>query len=184
MKTSILLLIPLFAFAACQKAALVLPDATPVTTSAAIHDTIPDDAVFMIQLVKDSLNYDETMFVFNQTSDMAFEQGEDAAYFQGEGEESLASLSDDGHALAINHLPYKPAMSVKLYLNTKTDGTYFLKMGYEKKIPANIEVWVKDTYLKDSVNVSKGAYNFAVSKADTNSFGSNRFRLIIKSSNN
>jgi hypothetical protein len=98
----------------------------------------------------------------------------------GFGDLSLASMSNDGKKLSINGLPYTQGMSIGLDVEAKDDGAYSLQVSYENKMPANIQIWVKDTYLKDSVNVCKANYNFTVSKADTNSFGSKRFKLIIK----
>jgi hypothetical protein len=62
----------------------------------------------------------------------------------------------------------------------KTSGTYLLKISYERSIPADVEIWIKDTYLRDSVDVRTGNYNFNIDKADTNSFGGKRFRLVLK----
>jgi hypothetical protein len=106
--------------------------------------------------------------------------GEDAVYFAGNGQVSLASVSKDGEDLSINGLPYTPCMSIGLDIHAKTSGSYLLKISYEKEIPADIEIWIKDTYLRDSVNVRTGNYSFNIDKADTNSFGGERFRLILK----
>ncbi len=131
-------------------------------------------------LVKDNANYDETMVVFNKTAKAAYDVMEDAPYFAGMGAESLSSISGDGHDLAINHLPFTPGMTIGVDMDVKSDGPYSLKLSFQKNIPANIQVWVRDTYLKDSVNVSTTNYNFSVAKADANSFGNKRFKLVIK----
>ena len=196
MKTSALFLLSLLAFSACKKEEKILPKTpvtTPVVTSvkpdtthstptvpAVKPDTIPDQGIFKIKLVQDSTNYDEAMFVFNHAANANFDANEDAAYFAGYGAVTLASISNDKKDLAVNKLPYKPGMSIGLDVQAKADGAYFLSISFEKNIPANIQIWVKDTYAKDSLNVSKGNYNFNVTKADTNSFGSRRFKLIIK----
>jgi hypothetical protein len=194
MRIYTLLLLSLFAFAACKKEAKILPKTTPATTTvvtavkpdttpvaaAAKPDTIPDKAALKIQVVKDGSNYDEAMFVFNHTSKLTYDANIDAAYFAGFGEVSLASISADGQGLAVYNLPYKSGMAIGLDVEAKADGPLYFKISYEKKIPENIQIWVKDTYLKDSVNVCNGNYNFNVTKADTNSFGTKRFKLIIK----
>ncbi|MDB5135416.1 MAG: hypothetical protein JWP37_2019 [Mucilaginibacter sp.] len=187
MKTSILLLLTLFSLLACQKESKIQPKVTPITTTTTTTvvattkaDTIPDKAAFKIQLFKDTINNDETMFVFNKAAKPGYDANEDAIYFPGNGLESLASIAIDGTDLAISDLPYAPGMSIGLDVKTKADGKFSLIMSYQNKIPANIQIWLKDAYLKDSVNVRTTNYNFNVIKADTNSFGSKRFKLIFK----
>lgn len=188
MKTSILLSLLLLSLAACQKNEKVTPTVAPITsttttttptpTAAVKPDTIPDQAAFKIQLFKDSINTDETMFIFSHTSKTSYTNN-DAVYFQGFGQESLASISSDGKDLAINGLPYTPGMSIALDANTKASGAFLLKLSYENKIPANIHIWLKDALMKDSVDVRTTNYNFNVDKTNANSFGNKRFKLIL-----
>lgn len=193
MKTAILLLLVMFSFAACKKSVEVTPlnsqvkskvdsiSATkPDTVTVAPQDTIPDNAAFRLKLFKDNSNYDETLFMFKKAANLNYTSGMDAAYMVGFGQESLASISKDGKKLSIYSLPFTPGMAVALDVESKNDGAYSLQISYQNKMPSNIQVWVKDTYLKDSVNVCTGNYNFTVTKADTNSFGTKRFKLIIK----
>ena len=186
MKTStLLLLLPLslFSLAACQKEAkVILPDvpAGSVAIVAASQDTIPDKACFKIKLIKDSMNYDETAIVFDHTASTIYNSTWDAIYFTGFGKESLSSLSSDGRELAINRLPYSPGMSIYLDMHAKANGNLFLETSYENNIPANIHIWLTDTFLKDSVEIGVANYNFSVSKADTNSMGGKRFKLTLK----
>lgn len=205
MKTSAILVAAIFLFAACKKETTVTPQTTPATqsspppattqspvttqgqgsttttTTTVAHDTIPDKAALKIKLVKDSINYDETMFFFNHTAKLSFDPNEDSPYFVGYGPESLASISSDGRDLVINTLPYSPGVSVGLDVNSRADGAFSLQISYENKIPSNIEVMVKDNYLRDSVNISNGPYKFNVVKSDTTTYGASRFRIVFKS---
>lgn len=185
MKISIWLLFILCALAACQKGASVLPDIAKSATTdvAAIQpDTIPNKAAFRIKLVKDSISADETLLKFNSTSAPGYIWNEDVAYLQGFGQVSLASISQDGLDLSINDLPYRSGMVIGLDVHAKANGTYALQISYENSIPANIQIWVKDTYLKDSVNMRTKTCTFNINQADTSSFGPNRFKLTIKDS--
>jgi hypothetical protein len=182
----------LFSLAACQKEAKVLPRTHTTTGSAAPGpaivakintDTIPDRSAFKMKLVKDSINSDETMLVFNHKATCEYSANNDAPYFQGFGQVSLASVSSDGVDLSINQLPYTPGMSIGLDVRAKADGSYQLQISYEHTMPASIQVWLKDNYLKDSVNVCLKKYDFKVTTADTNSFGKKRFTLILKDAN-
>lgn len=190
MKTKVLLsLVVLLSFVACQKAAQILPNinqGTPTKTTpppvvvTAKPDTMPEKAIFNIRLGKDSIQTDETAFLFRSSAKTAYDVNEDAAYFMGNGTVSLASLSSDGTDLAINNLPYTPGMSIGLDFNTKADGSYYLMLSYENKVPADIHIWLKDKYLKDSVDLHTKSYTFSVTRADTNSFGRNRFKLVLR----
>ena len=189
MKTKVLLsLVVLLSFVACQKAAQIIPNINPGTPTKPTPpvvvtvkpDTIPDKASFKLQLSKDNINTDEIVFVFKTEAKTAYDSGEDALHFMGNGQVNLASISSDGRDLAINDLPYTPGMSIGLDFSTKTDGTYSLAVSSESNIPASIHVWLKDTYLKDSLEVRTRSYSFNVTKSDANSFGNNRFQLILR----
>jgi len=197
MKASILLLATIFLFAACKKETAVPPKTPPVTqspstpgsnqgqvstttTTAAAPDTLADRAMLKIELVKDSVNYDETMFIFKHTATSAFDQNEDSPYFSGFGQESLSSIAADGQDLVINTLPYTPGAPIRLNVNAKSDGALSLQISFENKIPANVDVMIKDNYLKSSTNISGAPYQFNIVKSDTSTYGANRFALILK----
>jgi trimeric autotransporter adhesin len=183
MKTKVLLsVLVLFSLAACKKAAQILPNPakTQPIAVATKPDTIPDKAIIKLKLSKDTINTDETAFIFNSTGKATYNPMEDAPYFPGNGQVSLASISSEGRDLAINNLPYTAGMSIRLDANTRATGAYSLAISYQSKIPTSIHIWLKDIYLKDSLDVSTKSYSFNVNLADTNTFGKNRFKLILK----
>lgn len=198
MKTSLLLLAAVLILVSCKKEAAVTPAANPVktttnnnttqgnttstttTTSTSAADTLANLSAIKLSLVTDSTNYDETMFLFRKTASLAFDPSMDGQYLPGYGQESLASIAPDGTNMAIYSLPYKPNMSVKLNVSTKSDGKYLLKMSYGRTLPSTLQVWIRDTYAKDSLNVRAGNYKFTVTKADTASYGSHRFQMVLK----
>ena len=196
MKASILLLATIFLFAACKKETVVASKTPPVTqspstsgsnqgqvsttTTATPPDTLADRAMMKIKLVKDSDNYDETMFIFTHSASSSFDLNEDSPYFPGYGQESLSSISADGRDLVINTLPYTPGAPIRLNVNAKSDGAFSLQISFENKIPANVDVTIKDSYLKSSTNISSAPYQFNVVKSDTSTYGANRFTLILK----
>jgi len=182
----------LLSMAACQKEEIILPKAPTIAASSAHgpavvaqvnKDTIPDNSAFKIKLVKDSINSDETMLSFDHSASRQYSSNNDAPYLQGFGQVSLASVSSDGVDLAINEVPYSPGMSIGLDVRARADGAYQLQISYQHNIPATIQIWLKDNYLKDSVNVCLKKYSFKVITADTSSFGKNRFRLVLKDAN-
>jgi hypothetical protein len=180
----IFLLLTVLVFAACQRERQMAPAQTvksATLTTAAKADTIPDKAALKVKLFKDNTAYDETMVIFNHLAKTNYDFHEDAVYLVGFGQVSLASISADGRDLAINSLPYTLAMPVSLDVRTKNDGIFYLGLSYENQIPPTIAVWIKDELLKDSADLRRGNYAFTISRTDTNSFGSKRFELVLRS---
>ncbi len=200
MKTSFLLIATIFFLTACQKDMSVLPEIvqkTPVvasvntkpdsvvkvkqdTVTKVQQDTMPAGAAFKIELYKDGVNHDDVMILFKQQASANYDPMEDGLAFWGNGQVNLASTSVDGRDLAINTLPYIPGMTIGLDMRTKADGAFTLQLDYQKNLPSTSHIWLKDAYLKDSVDVRTKSYQFNVIKADSNSFGSSRFKLVIK----
>jgi hypothetical protein len=180
MKILTLLIFILISLSACYKESQVNLQFPSKKLVSIKPDTIPDNGSIKILLSKDSINNDETMLVFNHKSSRAYVFNEDALYFQGLGQVSLASISNDGRDLAINRLPYTPGMLISLDVHTRSSGPFYFNISYVNKIPANIQVYLIDRFLKDSVNLLNKNYNFNIAKTDTNSFGNKRFKIAFK----
>ena len=135
-----------------------------------------------IELSADSINKDETLINFDESSNTAYNGNEDAPYFNGQGKVSLASESSDGVGLAINAIPLLKTKYVRLNVNAVTDGTYQLNLKSINDIPVSYAIWLMDVYKKDSLDMRKNkSYTFNISKNDTLSFGDKRFVLVFKS---
>jgi hypothetical protein len=135
-----------------------------------------------LQLAMDSVNTDDILVRFNNGASTAYNATVDAPYKQGFGLVSLSSMSSDHIPLAINVQPL-PKTSAKLGLsaNVTTDGNYTFNMKNIVGIPQLFDIWLIDTYKKDSVNMRHNSrYSFNISKSDTNSFGSKRFSIVIR----
>ncbi len=135
-----------------------------------------------LQLYKDAINADDTYIGFEPNVQTSFVFNQDAKYMQGQGKISMASISSDNFKLAINRVPL-PAQSesIRLYVNATEDGTYQLNMTEDVDMPPVYDVWLMDAYKKDSLKMNQNSsYTFSLLKADTNSFGSNRFSLVIR----
>lgn len=154
-------------------------DKAPVWAARA--DTIPDNATLKVKLFKDRSDYDETAFIFDRKASVFYDPKEDAKYLNGFGDLSLSSITSDGSKMAVYTLPYKAGMSVALSLRSSKDGRLNLEISREKNIPQDIRIWVKDNYANDSLDLCKGTYSFTVTRADTNTFGSRRLKLVLKS---
>jgi trimeric autotransporter adhesin len=172
---------------ACQKKAENNPSpiapGTPVIppttqTVAAQTDTIPDGGMLKIKLQLDSATIDETLLSFKHSASCNFSNS-DAPYFPGFGRGSLSSVTRDGISCAIQTIPFTHGIDVPLKVSTKNDGVYLLKTSFTKNIPANVGIWLKDAYRKDSLNIRIWNYRFDVIKSDTNTYA-HRFSVVMR----
>ena len=141
-----------------------------------------NNQLLRLQLVKDSVNNDDIVILFNNNVSSAYTPEIDAPYKQGYGDVSLASLSSDNIPLAISQRPLtKTSESIGLSVNVINDGNYQLNMKQIVAIPKLYDIWLMDAYKKDSIDMRQNPiYSFNVLKGDTNSFGSKRFTLVLR----
>ncbi|MFI5137486.1 MAG: DUF2341 domain-containing protein [Sphingobacteriales bacterium] len=150
---------------------------------AAHHTTNKAPQYLRLELAADSVNKEETIVSFDNSSKNQYAVNEDSQFLPGSGEVSLSSMSADNVKLAINTIPYPKLnpTTVKLNVNAATNGQYNLNTTGVINVPQLYQVWLKDAYNKDSSDIRhNSSYKFNVSKSDTNSFGSNRFTLVIR----
>lgn len=189
--TFTLLVVAIASLTSCQKDAV-----TPLnqqaqgsqkiaTTFKALNQYAINTAVtgsLRVVLEKDTINKDDILIMFDPTTSPACVFNEDANYFPGYGLVGLSSVSSDGVLLTIDKRPF-PAVSTVIPLNvtaTASD-TYTLNLTETNSIPANYDIWLMDAYKKDSLDFRHNlTYSFNLNLADTNSFGSRRFSLIIR----
>jgi len=140
------------------------------------------DQHLRLQLAEDSVHTDDIYIGFNPDAKTQYVFNEDAAYKKGNGTVSLASISSDNEALAINKQPFpKQSAVIGLEVNTQADGIYSLSMTEIKEIPELFDIWLMDAFKSDSLDMRHNAtYTFNVLKSDTNTFGSKRFSLVIR----
>jgi hypothetical protein len=136
-----------------------------------------------LKLVKDSLNYDDIILGFRSTAKAAYDESEDATDLGGNGAlESLSSLSQDGFNLSINYQPLvKKTPEIPLLVDAVSSGSYKLSLTELQNIPALYQIWLKDAYKNDSVEVRVNPdYAFTMDKGIAATFGSKRFKLVLK----
>ncbi len=148
---------------------------------ASLNSTAPDQHL-RIQLSKDSINTDDIYIGFNPQASANYVFNEDALYKPGTGAVSLGSMSADKQLLAINKEPLpEKSVTIPLSAGALADGQYTLKRTELMSIPALYEIWLMDAYKKDSLDMrANTSYLFNISLADTNSYGSHRFSLVIR----
>jgi len=192
----ILILLSGVFFSSCQKSSVKPDVVAPVTQTKSSTPTVGSPVVgsvtsdslsningyLRLQFAKDSINTDNVLVNFNPSAKTTYVPNEDAPTFQGFGQVSLSSFSSDNVPLAINTLPLtKKGISIGLRVNALTDGVYQFKLVTIKSIPSNFDVIVIDKYKKDSLDIRHNpGLLFNIIKADTASFGSNRFKLVVR----
>jgi trimeric autotransporter adhesin len=137
-----------------------------------------------LRLTIDTLNYDDIVIGFNSNASAKYNGLEDAEYLPGiNAMEGLSSISSDSIALAINYLPL-PKQSpqvIKLDVEGRISGRYKFQKTALDAIPQIYEIWLMDNYKKDSLDIrNNSTYAFNLDLTDTNSYGKNRFRLVIR----
>jgi hypothetical protein len=136
-----------------------------------------------LKLLKDSINTDNIYIGLTSAASTKYVFNEDAPYKPGSGLVSLASLSSDNMALAINKLPFPKLKgdTISISVGVNTTGTYTFNMAEASSMPAIYEVWLMDAFMKDSLDMRQNStYTFNVNLSDGTTFGSGRFKLIIR----
>ncbi|GGH15913.1 hypothetical protein GCM10007352_24990 [Mucilaginibacter phyllosphaerae] len=159
---------------------LLMADKATVRSVAAAN-TDPDTHV-RLQLLKDTVNNDDIYIGFQSNATPAYTFDEDAAYRPGIGVISLSSLSADNVSLSINRLPLlQKNQKIRLKVNATESGVYQLNLTEQKNIPDLYDIWLMDSFKKDSLNIRLyKSYSFNIERADTNTYSSARFSLIIR----
>ena len=137
--------------------------------------------VLRLKMSLDSINNEETLIAFSPTAQTGYVVNEDAAHKAGEGLIGFTSISSDNVPLAINMLPLAATQTIPLRTVATQDGLYNISLSQDDFLPALYEIWLKDAYKKDSLEIKDNpTYNFDILHSDTNSFGDHRFSLVIR----
>lgn len=164
---------------------------TAQTTGAKLLMGVPAGTYDVRQLLRlklaiDSLNYDDIVIAFNSNSSTKYNPWEDSQYLAGmSAPEGLASFSADSTpvALSINFLPLpkKTQQVIRLKVDATNSGQLTLKRTQLDQLPPIYELWLMDRYKKDSLDLRNNSdYTFEVNKADTASYGNNRFSIVVR----
>jgi hypothetical protein len=168
------------------------PIGTPkriTTTSNPETNTIPaGDSIknvngsVVLQLVIDSANTQELKLSFDPHSQTMYKPGIDVPAPQNPGKINLSWLSSDNVALSAYTMPLKPpAAKIGLRIDAQADGLYALNLKVLQSIPLPYDLWLKDSFTKDSLELRYNpTYSFNIIKSDTSTFGANRFKLVIR----
>lgn len=141
-------------------------------------DIIP---VIRVKLEMDSANADNTAIFFRDGYADTYDNNDAIRFNSIETKVSLASLSSDRQNLAMNFMPtVSDVKRVALSVGTTTTGLYTFRFANTETIDSRYAIWLKDKYKKDSLDLrNNSSYAFNIDRADTSSFGNNRFEIVF-----
>lgn len=132
------------------------------------------------EMAMDTLNKDNILVLFDSNARPGYVFNEDALYKTGSGKVSLSSISTDNQALSVNKLPLSDGLIVPLKIGASAYGNYTLGLTQVSAVPQVFDIWLKDAYTKDSVNMrTTASYSFAIT-TDTSSYGTKRFSIVMR----
>lgn len=142
------------------------------------------ESLLRFKLIKDSINTDAIVIGLRTNISPVYNENKDAEDLGGNGAQvSLSAMSSDSVKATIYRSPYphKVQQVIPLYADATTSGAYQLNLSDVSNLPALYEVWLKDSFTKDSVDIKASKlYNFNIDKGNAASFGKNRFSLVLR----
>lgn len=136
-----------------------------------------------LQLLQDSANYDFAQLRFGDNYKNTFYDMEDAEDLNGSGQAVFfGAMTSDKQLVAIASQPLnKEVTSVFLSVDDNTTGIYAIKKVDVSGISALYDIWLMDHFTKDSLDLRHNEmYNFNLNKNNPETFGNNRFEVIIR----
>jgi|GEM_PF-3207539 len=126
-----------------------------------------------------SYGEDETVVVFNEASNAAYNNQEDALHFDGE----VVNISTlvGASKLAINFMPPMPqAMEIAMNVSANTTGSYLIQFNLNEYYLQHSLV-LKDNFLNQNIPVTPGlVYNFNIDRTNAQTFGAGRFSVLVE----
>jgi sugar lactone lactonase YvrE len=129
------------------------------------------------EMALDTVNKDDILIMFDSNAQPGYKFNEDALYKIGAGKVSLSSVSNDNQLLSINKLPLSDGVTIPLKIGATAYATYTLNLKAIKGVPQLFDIWLKDAFTGDSVNMrTTPNYTFSIT-TNTASYGLNRFSV-------
>jgi hypothetical protein len=137
-----------------------------------------------LKLIIDQYNYDDIAIGFNSGASPTYDYNEDSRYLPGiDAPEGLSCFSSDGVPLSVNFLPLPKQTPdvIRLDVEAENSGQFNLKRTELDSLPKIYDLWLVDNYKKDSLDLRVDSnYFFNIDKTDTASFGSYRFKVVVR----
>ena len=134
-----------------------------------------------LKMSLDSVQNEETLLSFDANAHTSYVVNEDAPHRTGGGLVGFASMSSDNIPMSINTMPLRQTQTIPLRVYATNDGIYSINLSALRPLPALYEVWLKDAFMKDSLDIkSNPVYRFNIANADTSTYGAYRLSLVIR----
>jgi hypothetical protein len=131
-------------------------------------------------LLKNEDEVDEGLIRFVDQASKSFDEGLDVHKLDG-NYMNLSSVLPDGTSLAVNALPLlKNDEIIPLRVTVEQKGNYELSFAGSESLTEGISLQLKDHYVNKLIDVSaQSSYPFVIS-SDVNSYGNDRFELLVR----
>ena len=130
-----------------------------------------------LKLETDTVNYSDMVIGFNPNSQKSYNPKEDSKYLPGLGgsRQGVAAISSDSVKTAAKWLAYPQNAAnqvIRLSVSVSKSGLYTIKRTGFKAIPNLYDIWLMDSYKKDSLDIKHNTnYAFDVNLNDTTTWG-------------
>lgn len=175
---------PVLASTSKMAAFAAMPTEQLAPKAASMVNTDAPESLLRFKLIKDTINTDAIVIGLKADISPIFNDEKDAIDLGGNGAlVSLSAMSSDSVKSTIYRSPYphKVQQVIPLAADATSSGAYQLNLTDVSNLPALYEVWLKDSFTKDSVDIKANTlYNFNIDKGNAASFGNNRFSLILR----
>ncbi len=141
----------------------------------------PQNAYIQFEMIRDSVNADYAYIRFYDTANPKYNTFDDIDDVNGTGQNVFfGSMTADSVEVALNSMPLKKLTSFFLSVNATTQGAFSIKRTDLVNIPSAYDVFLKDHYTNDSVDMRQhDSYAFNIT-SDPKSFGNSRFEVILR----
>lgn len=154
----------------------------PIPLLMSTSPVIQKEGFITMQMVQDSANYDVTLLRFSNDYNENYLNTEDADDLSANGQTVfLGAMTADKHLVSTASQPLnKKKTAVYLSVDDASSGTFTLNKMSLTDIPEKYDVWLKDNYKKDSLDLrANSSYSFNIDKNNAATFGDNRFEVAI-----
>jgi len=155
---------------------------TNLTGSAAQFSVVKSqNSYIQFEMIRDSVNADYAYIRFYNTANPKYNIADDIDDVNGTGQNVFfGSMTADSVEVALNAMPLKKLTSFFLSVNATTQGAFSIKRTDLVNIPSVYDVFLKDHYTNDSVDMRQhDSYAFNIT-TDPKSFGNSRFEVILR----
>jgi len=134
-----------------------------------------------LKMSLDSVHNEETILSFDPKAHASYVFNEDAPHRTGGGLVGFSSMSGDNIPMSVNSMPLQQTQTIPLRIFATNDGIYNINLSQLRPLPALYEVWLKDAFTKDSLDIKNNpVYKFNIANADTSTYGAYRLSLVIR----